>query len=270
MIRGVTSPPLGQLVRRLGRPADGGRFSAAETDDLPPAVRRFFRSAIAVGTPLAMSARLRMRGRIKVGRWLPFRAREFLTPHDGFVWWGSAAGIIVGSDRYVEGVGVADWKLGGLFTVMHAEGPDASRSAAGRGGAEGVWLPTALLPRFGVVWSAHADDLISASYRVGSTPLVVQYRLDEHGRVRSFVFDRWGDPDDSGAWNWHPFGGEATAYRTFDGVTIPSAGRVGWFYGTRRWDDGEFFRYEITDLHPITHTPAATHDLPPPNGVVRP
>jgi hypothetical protein len=37
-------------------------------------------------------------------------------------------------------------------------------------------------------------------------------------------------------------------YATFDGVTIPSAGRMGSFYGTERWGEGEFFRFQITDL----------------------
>ena len=56
-------------------------------------------------------------------------------------------------------------------------------------------------------------------------------------------------PDNTGSWSWHPFGGEITGYATFDGVTIPSAGRVGWFFGTDRWRASEFFRYQITDLH---------------------
>ena len=68
---------------------------------------------------------------------------------------------------------------------------------------------------------------------------------------RVFVnFPRWGDPDHTGTWGQHPFGGEVTAYRTFDGLTIPSAGRFGWFFGTDRWSDGEFFRYQITTLQP--------------------
>jgi len=39
-----------------------------------------------------------------------------------------------------------------------------------------------------------------------------------------------------------------TGSATFDGVTIPQAGRVGWFWGTDRWTKYEFFRYEITHL----------------------
>ena len=59
---------------------------------------------------------------------------------------------------------------------------------------------------------------------------------------------RWGDPDGTGTWGWHPFGGEISGHRTFGGLTIPSAGRLGWHAGTDRWAAGEFFRYEITAL----------------------
>jgi hypothetical protein len=72
--------------------------------------------------------------------------------------------------------------------------------------------------------------------------------------VRSVVFDRWGDPNNRGSWAYYPFGFEATAYATFDGVTIPSSGRAGWFYGTDRWNEGEFFRCEITDYHLVSGT----------------
>ena len=101
------------------------------------------------------------------------------------------------------------WRLAGLVTVAAGDGPDVSRSAAGRAGAEGVWLPTALLPRFGVRWSASAGDQVTAAFEVGETPVELHLRLDRTGRVTSLAFDRWGDPD-----------------------------------------DGEFFRYRITDLRP--------------------
>jgi hypothetical protein len=77
------------------------------------------------------------------------------------------------------------------------------------------------------------------------------------------VFDRWGDPDSSGSFAWHPFGGEITSYRTFEGLTIPSSGRLGWYFGTDRWPAGEFFRYQITELHLVTAPdPAAPQGSP--------
>lgn len=244
----MTAPALSELEDRLLRAAEPGTFSDAELEGLPEPVRRHLAQAIAPGTPLAVSARLRMRGSIKVGRWLPFRARQVLSPHHGFVWTARAAGVIAGSDRYVDGAGGMDWKLAGLVTVMHADGPDHSRSAAGRAAAEGMWVPTALLPRFGVRWSAGGAGEVRASYRIGEVPVELCYRLDGDGRIASFVFDRWGDPDGSGTFGWYPFGGEVTGYRTFGGVSVPSAGRAGWFFGTDRWPGGEFFRYRITDL----------------------
>jgi hypothetical protein len=140
---------LSELEGRLLRAAPAGRFTGAELDGLPAAARRHLAQAIAEGTPLATAARLRMRGSIKVGRWLPFRARQVLDPHRGFVWTARAAGLIAGSDRYLDGVGGMRWRLAGLVTVARAEGPDVSRSAAGRAGAEAVWVPTALLPASG-------------------------------------------------------------------------------------------------------------------------
>ena len=120
------------------------------------------------------------------------------TPHHGFVWTARAAGLIAGGDRYLEGAGAMEWKLAGLVTVAAGGGPDVSRSAAGRAGAEGVWLPTALLPRFGVRWSAQADDEVTAAFEVGETPVELHLRLDGVGRVTSLAFDRWGDPDGDG------------------------------------------------------------------------
>jgi len=77
-------------------------------------------------------------------------ARQVLNHHEGFVWSARAAGVITGSDRYLDGAGAQDWKLAGVVTVAYGDGPDVSGSAAGRGGAEEIWVPTALLPRFRV------------------------------------------------------------------------------------------------------------------------
>jgi hypothetical protein len=240
------------LEASLAEPAGDGVFSEVDLDGLHASVARYFAAAIAPGTPLAVSARPQMRGRIKIGRWLPFRARQVLTPHRGTVWAARVGGVIVGSDRYAAGHGGMDWKVGGLVTVMHAEGPDVSRSSAERAAGEAFWIPTSLLPRFGVKWTATDDAHISACFDVDEHAVQVNYHIADDGHIRSLVFERWGDPDNTGKWELHPFGGAVTDYKTFDGVTVPSAGRVGWFFGTDRWEQGEFFRYRITDLRLVT------------------
>jgi len=100
-----------------------------------------------------------------------------------------------------------------------------------------------------VRWAAPAGDRVTAAFAVGETPLELELRLDGAGRIVSLQFDRWGDPGD-GRFGWHRFGGEITGYAGFAGLTIPSAGRFGWFHGSDRWEQGEFFRYRITGLEP--------------------
>jgi hypothetical protein len=240
------------LESRLRQEQEPGVFSDPEVESLPEPVRRHMCMAISPGTPLAQTVRLAMRGRIKVGRWLPFRATQVLSPHLGFVWSARVGGVISGSDSYLGGVGAMRWRLAGLITVAHGGGPDVSRSAAGRAAAEAIWLPTSLLPRCGVRWTDDGSDRVSLHYRLGPHPMTVTYELDPAGRITSLVFDRWGDPDDTGHWGLHPFGGEVTAYARFEGLTVPSEGRMGWHFGTDRWPEGAFFRFRIADLRPGT------------------
>lgn len=144
-----------------------------------------------------------------------------------------------------------DWKLASVKRVVRADGPDVSRSAVARGAAEAVWVPTALLPCFGVRWVADDDRNIRASWTIDGHPFTAQYTIGDDGRIVSVVFDRWGDPDEAGTWGIHPFGGDMTGSRTFAGLTVPSSGRLGWFYETERWAEGEFFRFRITGLEPV-------------------
>lgn len=176
--------------RRLGRSPAPGTFDGEEIAGLPEPVQRHLTAAIRSGIALTTAVGLKMHGRIKVGRWLPFRARQVLSPHEGFLWTARAAGLIAGFDRYLNGVGAMHWKAAGLITVAHGEGPDVSRSAAGRGGVEAVWVPTALLPRFGVTWSAADHAHITARYTLGETPVDVTYTLESDGHIRSLIFDR--------------------------------------------------------------------------------
>ncbi|MFI7282424.1 DUF6544 family protein [Micromonospora chersina] len=244
--------PAGALERHLARPAGSAVFDPAELDGLPDPVRRYLRTAIGPGTPLATAAALRMRGTIRLGRWLPFRATELLAPQRGFRWSARVAGVVSGSDSYAAGQGRMDWRLLGVFPVMRADGPDVARSAAGRAAAEACWVPTALLPRFGTRWSAVDERHVRARTTIDGTSCDVDYTLDEQARPTRIVLDRWGDPDGTGAWGWHPFGFEVTTHATFGGLTVPGAGRAGWFAGTDRQERGEFFRVTLTALRPVT------------------
>lgn len=68
------------------------RFTVAKLDELDAPVRRHLLREIAPDAPLTQSVRVRMHGSIKLGRWLPFRARQVLNPHVGFIWAARVAG----------------------------------------------------------------------------------------------------------------------------------------------------------------------------------
>jgi hypothetical protein len=136
----MTGTGIAGWERALGRSLAQGTFDGEEIAGLPEPVQRHLTAAIRSGSALTTAVALKMRGRIKVGRWLPFRARQVLSPHEGFLWTARAAGLIAGSDRYLDGVGAMQWKVAGLITVAYGEGRDVSRSAAGRVGAQVRYL----------------------------------------------------------------------------------------------------------------------------------
>jgi uncharacterized protein YciI len=118
----MSASPHQASEHRLLRPAEPGGFVGDELDGLPEPARRHLAQAITPGTPLATSARLRMRGHIKLGRWLPFRARQVLDPHNGFIWAARTAHA-----AYWRELGLCDYlgrpfadRSGGLIT-FHAE-----------------------------------------------------------------------------------------------------------------------------------------------------
>jgi hypothetical protein len=239
------------VEQRLAVRGDAGAFSDAEVERCDEPVRRYFRAAIAPGTPLARAARFRMRGSIRIAdRWLPFRAHELLAPLHGYRWPATVAGGLVrGSDAYVEGAGEMSWKLLGLVPVIRTSGPDVSRSAMGRAAAEAVWLPTSLLPRYGVDWRAGDDRHLVADIPIAAERVSLQVTVDHDSHVVSAHLDRWSDPDGTGTFGWYPFGIEVAGSLTFPcGMTVPAEGTGGWFHETDRWDDGAFFRYSILDL----------------------
>lgn len=234
-----------------------GTFDEDEISGLPEPVARYFRASVRTGTALAQAVELTMSGRIRIGRWIPFRATEVIAPRRGFVWAARAAAVVSGSDRYLDGVGAMEWKALGLLPVMNVSGPDVSRSAAQRAASEAIWVPTALLPRFGVAWTATGEDRSEAEFSIDDYPVRLTLSLGPAGLPTSVHLERWGDPDGTGEYGLYRFGADFTAHRTFDGLTVPSAGTVGWHHGSDEWDRGEFFRFEIDGLEPLGAVPSA-------------
>jgi hypothetical protein len=221
-------------------------FDPAATMGLPEPAQRWLSHAIAPGTPLWGSAELTMHGQIKLGRWRPFTARQVLAPPDGYIWAARTrlAGLpVTGYDRLESGAGEMRWRLLRLFPVLNASGSDVTRSAYGRLAGEIVLIPTAFRR---AAWSRgeHAGTAV-ATWRFGDDTETAELEVTESGRLAEVRVNRWGNPGGA-PFGRYPFGVRVETESRFGGITIPSRFQAGWWWGTDRQHEGEFFRAEIT------------------------
>jgi len=216
---------------------------------LPDPARRFLAHAIAPGAPSVTAVRLKMRGEIRLGRWVPFRAEEVLTRDGSFIWAAvvSAMGLPVrGSDTLVNGTGAMKWKLFDLFPIAAAAGPDVARSGTGRlHGELAAWLP-ASLPLTPAAWAEPRPGELQVRVESGQEPTHV-ILIADGGRLKQVKFRRWGNPD-GGAFGYGTFGVMVDEEQTFGAFTIPSRVRAGWFSSDAQdhfSESGEFFHATI-------------------------
>lgn len=216
-----------------------GIFSPKMVKDLPPVAQRYLLHAIKPGTPLMKWVEIQMKGKIKQDEeWMPFVAKQILTPGRGFVWRANAKKGFIPievADHYLEGKARVRVTLLGLIPIVNESGPDVVKSAAGRFMGECVWLPSALIPQHGAIWEEIDDYHAKVTLGVGDIKTTLTLTIDKEGRLKQVVFPRWKDT----AKDFVPFGVVVEEERTFGGYTIPSKFRAGWWYGTDRYN--EFF-----------------------------
>lgn len=242
------SQEVSQVERSLISEPLPQKFTQDEIADLPEPVQRYFLHAIALGTPLVTSVKLHMGGKFRLAKdkpWLPMRSQEILT-RQGFIWQatiGSGLSQFQGTDHYLNRSGRMRFAILGLVPAIDMQNPDTNRSAIGRLVAELTWLPSALLPRQGVQWSAIDDRTIQARLKVDDEPVTLTLAIDADGKLlQSFVL-RWGDRTPDREWAYIPMGAKCHAERTFGGFTIPSQVGAGWWIGSDQYF--EFFQAAI-------------------------
>jgi hypothetical protein len=214
-------------------------------------VRRYLTHTIADGAPLHSGALLAMEGRIKVGPWLSFDARQEFHGH-AFTW-SARAGLgrfrpLRVIDRYVDGTGSTEGRLFGRMRFMHSDDENTARAAAGRAAAESIWVPATLLPENGVEWRAESDSEIVASFDVPPERAELRLSIAANGALRAVSVMRWGNVGQD-HFGYIPFGAGIHAEQRFGEFTLPSRVTVGWWFGTPRYEP--FFEATILSAEPI-------------------
>ncbi len=238
-----------KLMGDVARESGGGVFHRGLVENLPEPAQRYLLHAIRPGTRLAGSVAMRIKGRLRLSpkqSWMPLDSTETIGEGRGFVWKASVRGWmpISGFDRYSSGTGEMNWKLFGVIPVMSASGPEITRSARGRFAGELVFLPSALLPQRGVVWTAEGSDAVCAAVEVGGERFELHLTLDAEGRLRKLDMDRWGNYGlPAGQWAHIPYTVVFAGEHEFEGYSIPNRCTVAWWAGTDRQFD--YFEGEI-------------------------
>ncbi|NNF92298.1 MAG: hypothetical protein HKM96_12980 [Boseongicola sp.] len=231
---------------------DAGVFEPAMVADLPEAARRYFRFAIAPGTPLYSVAAIEMEGQLGLGTkdapgYRPMRARQILAPPHGLVW-RLNAGMISGSDAALPDNSWTRFWLFHLVPVARVgETIDHHLSAGGRVAVEAlVWVPTSVLLADDVHFEAIDRDRVRVIFGENDAAQVVEMTVDNEGRATEIIVDRWSDANPEKEYRRQPFGGHLGDYRTFGGVTVPTKVEVGNLFGTEAFFP--FFRAKVTSV----------------------
>jgi hypothetical protein len=211
-------------------------------DALPEPARRYLLHSIEPGTRLARYATFTMGGSIIVnpnGKPSPMKAHQIISVPAGFLWdaeVGSGLMEVDGNDCYIGGEGRQMFRIWGLIPFLKANGPDITRSAAGRLAGESFLIPSSLLPENGVEWEPIDAETAKAKIPIGGEIHEVTFRVDKEGRLTTLSLPRWGNENPQKEFRHSTF--MATDFsdeKRFNGYTIPTTCKAGW-----RHDDAAF------------------------------
>jgi hypothetical protein len=224
-------------------------FDRPDLDGLDEPVRRYFGFSLGQGVRPADSFRLKMKGRIRVGIWMPFAAEQWLDGLD-FEWVARVPArglpVLEVTDRYRSGSGGTSGRMFGRFRAFSDESPDAVRSAAMRAVMEGTLAPPTLLPGRGVEWRAESEESIAFCRPDATEASEVRLRIDGDGRPIEVSAMRWHTGD--GEPGYRRFGCIFDSVGEFGSMTVPNRITAGWGFGSERFRP--FFKAAITALDP--------------------
>ncbi len=216
-----------------GRQAQPVLITEAHLLALPEVVQRYLRYSQVVGKEPIRTVRLKQIGKMRQSAqqpWMKLDAEEYYSVNPpGFVWVGTIRKggfpLVRARDRYLDGKGNMQIKLGTIFTIADATGAATDQAALMRYLNEMIWFPTAFLApnvSFEPVDQTSAKvTLTDAGKHVTATMF-----FDEEGRPTDFVAPRYRAV--SGTSELTTWSTPMTAYGEFGGFKLPVRAKAVW------------------------------------------
>lgn len=223
---------------------DNSRVTLKDLERSPELLKNHLSHSNVVGTKRSLNLTIKQKGKIKVDvnkDWMPFTATQyFSSSYPGFVWYAKIFPIYV-RDKFLDHKGEVKVSFLGLKTIAVATGKEVDQGSLLRYLGELVWMPSGLLDER-ITWSERNAHSLNAILTVGGLSVKGVFYFDSKGLINRFEAKRYFESN--GKYTLEDWSAILDAYSTFNGILIPSKGRVIW---NLKEGDFEYFIFEVTD-----------------------
>lgn len=214
-------------------------------------VQRYLRHAIGSRDLLAHEVVLEQRAKMRLKPESPYISMEchqILKPSRAFDWyakfkWWHLSMMV--HDQYEDGKGFVNVHCLNI-PVFKRSGANITRSSRGRLAAEIIWCPSALLLNKNIQLRATSNQTIEIIQTIDDENISINIEIDDTGAVKSLTMLRFGN-ESRADWGLTPYGFTVKEEKTFDGYTIPSKLRGGWWYKTSQFSELNASEFEIVN-----------------------
>ncbi len=208
-----------------------GRFHPSMLASLPPPIQRYLRYAIPEGTPLIDSVSLTQQGVIRTDphqAWMPITALQYFSVDPpAFLWAARAQASTLfwldARDHYREGRGSMWIRLLSSLDIADAKGPDIDQGALMRYLAEMMWFPTSFLQNPHLRWESLDPQRAKLTFLGKHARATLTLNVNPKGQLTRVEGLRFRDANQQRHWF-----GNASHYKAFQGIRIPTQVEVAW------------------------------------------
>ena len=243
----------GEIEMVLAGEASAGEdvVTGESIDRLPQPVQKWLRSAGVPGTEKIRTVKLSQTGELRLNpdqSWSSVKAEQYVNTEDPAFLWRVNMSLfwvvpVSGRDRFADGKGDMEIKIGSLFPVVNSSSNEQLNQAAlQRYLAEIGWYPTAALGSY-ISWEEIDERTAEATMEYKGTSGSVTFHFTEDYDLEKISAMRYRDSgEDAEKREWI---GEIRETKVIDGLRVPGKVDISWVL-----DDGVFtwYRFEVTDM----------------------